>query len=111
MTKQNLLKLLKKEYATTVKVLEAYPEGKDDLKPHERSSDALKLAKTFVFEMYLLGSHVLGDAVDPQKYASYDPGTVKKALADFQKETDEVIERLEKLPEASYQREIDFAKK
>ncbi len=111
MTKKDLLTLLKKEYSTTVKVLQAYPEGKDDLKPHEKSSDALKLAKTFVFEMYLTGAYVFGDVVDRDKFSSYNPGTVKKALKDFQKETDEVIARLEKLREKDLEKEVDFGGK
>ncbi len=107
--KNDLLNLLKKEVETTIKVLNAYPEGKDDLKPHERSSDALKLAKTFVFEMYLNNGYAFGESVEPQKFMSYAPGSVKNATLDFEKESDEVIARLETISDSHFEKFIEFA--
>ena len=70
-TKEDLLKLMKKEFKTTLKVLNAYPEGKEDFKPHERSSDVMKLGSTFVFEMYLLDGYLFGGAMEPSRFMDY----------------------------------------
>ena len=79
MTKKDLLTLLKKEYSTTVKVLEAYPEGKDDLKPHDKSNNAMQIARTFVFEMYLTGAYVFGDELDRNKFKDYNPFKLRRS--------------------------------
>lgn len=43
-----------REHAVTRKVLHAYPADKADLKPHERSSSADRLAWTFVLEEMIM---------------------------------------------------------
>ena len=65
-------------------------------------------ARTFVFEMYLPGASVFGDELDRNKFKDYNSVTVKNALVDFQKETDEVKKRLEELPEENLNKTIEF---
>lgn len=48
--KQAFLDAWDRESATTLKVLRAFPAGKEDLKPHETCRSANELAWTFVFE-------------------------------------------------------------
>jgi uncharacterized damage-inducible protein DinB len=48
--KQQFLDALDREHATTVRVLRAYPSGKDDLRPHEKCKTARELAWVFVAE-------------------------------------------------------------
>ena len=43
-TKQQFLDVYKKEHATTLKVLRAFPADKAAFKPHDRSNSALQLA-------------------------------------------------------------------
>jgi uncharacterized damage-inducible protein DinB len=43
-----------REHATTMRVLRAYPEGKETLRPHEKCKDAVNLAWIFVGEMGML---------------------------------------------------------
>ncbi len=107
-TKQDLLSMMNKEFATTVKVLEAYPEGQESFKPHERSSDAMKLGKTFVFEMYLLDSYLFGHTASPSKYKDYNPTDLKAVITDFKKETGDIIEKLEKFNEKDLEKTIEF---
>ena len=108
-SKQDLLKLLKKESSTTLKVLRALPDEKNDFKPHERSSNALQLSSTFVFEMYLLKINILGEELDRSIFKSYKPDSIKTVAEDFEKETNHVISRLEQVPEVELTKTIKFA--
>lgn len=108
-SKQDLIKLSRKEFDTTIKILTAYPESQDKFTPHERSSDALKLAKTFVFELYLAATHLFGDEMDSSRFGSYNPESVKTVIADFKKEVAIYFERLEGLPEDQLNRTVEFA--
>lgn len=107
--KNDLIQLLKKEFATTEKVMRAYPSDQLGLKPHERSSDAKKLMSTFVFEMYLLAMYVLGEELDINKFKSYDPEHMDALIANFKKETEMVIEGIEKLADADLKKTTTFA--
>lgn len=99
---------MKKEFKTTLKVLNAYPEDKHDFKPHERSSDTMKLASTFVFEMYLLDGYLFGAEISPTKFKEYKPDGIKSVIADFKKETDAIIEKLEVMDEKDLKKTIEF---
>ena len=107
-SKEALLKTLKKETATTLKVLKAYPEDMNDFKPHERSSDIKKLASTFVFEMYLLEMYLFGDALDRSKFQTYQPENVQTAAEDFEKEFSRVITRFEQMAEEDLSKTVNF---
>jgi uncharacterized damage-inducible protein DinB len=107
-TKKDLLTLMKKEFATTEKVLNAYPSDKHDFKPHEKSQEAIRLASTFVFEMYLLGIYLFTDELDRNKFKDYKPASMKEVIGDFKKETESVVERLEALDEGALNKTIEF---
>jgi len=50
---QRLIDSMEREYATTLKVLRAYPEAKADLRPHAKCKTASELAWIFVIEQGL----------------------------------------------------------
>ena len=110
-SKQDLVTLARKEFETTYKVLCAFPDDKDDFKPHERSSDALKLVSTFVFEMYLTDAHLFGEKTDPSKFKDYKPQQVKKAREDFDNEAKNILGKLEKMDDIELGQVIGFAGK
>jgi uncharacterized damage-inducible protein DinB len=110
-TKQDLLELAKKEYTTTVRMLKAFPAEKGDFKPHERSQEAVRLASTFIFEMYLCAMHLFGDIVDRSKFQNYKPANMDEAIKDFEKESADMIARLEALPEKDLEKTVEFAGK
>lgn len=110
-TKQDLIEFAKKEYATTLRVLRAFPEEKGDFKPHERSQEALRLASTFIFEMYLCAGYLFGEQVDRSKFQTYKPASMKVAIADFEKESSAMLARLEAFPEADLAKTVEFAGK
>jgi len=107
--KQELLKLFKKEFATTLRVMRAFPENKLDFAAHERSSNARKIMSTFVFEMYLIESYVFGKDIDRSMFKSYAPDSVQKLAADFEAQSANVISKLETLPEIEMSKEVEFA--
>ena len=108
-SKQDLITLLKREFSTTLRVLKAYPQDKNDFKPHERSSNVLALTSTFVFELYLLDMHLFGDALDRSIFQKYHPDNIETVVNDFEKKCAQVIERLEKMPEGDLNKTVSFA--
>ena len=107
--KDSLLKFARKEFATTLKVLNAFPQEKKDFKPHERSSSALGLISTFIFEMYLVRMYVLGDPVDPSIFKTYKPDGVAAVISDFESEIAQMIAGLDRLSEADLSKTVTFA--
>lgn len=104
-SKQDLLKLGQKEFATTLKVLKSFPSDRKDFRPHERSSDAMKLTSTFVLEMYLLNGYLFGDPIDR---SLFKPESLEAIIKDFEKESSHVLSRLQDLPEAELGKTIQF---
>jgi uncharacterized damage-inducible protein DinB len=108
-SKQDFLKMYQKEFATTIKVMKAFPENKLDFSPHERSSTAKVLMSTFIFEMYLLELHIFGKQMDNSAFQSYSPGNLQTLIADFEKESNFVISKLQDLPEKDLTKTVEFA--
>ncbi len=107
--KQDLLKIYKKEFTTTLRVMRAFPEGKLEFSPHERSSNAKKLMSTFVFEMYLLGIHIFGKEYGNNKFKDYNPASLQTLISDFENESTLILSNLEKLPDKDLSKNIEFA--
>jgi uncharacterized damage-inducible protein DinB len=107
-SKQDLAALFKKETATTLKVLRAFPADQNDFKPHERASDILKLTSTFVFEMYLATAYFFGEEIDRSKFQTYKPENIGVVIEDFEKETTEVLRRMEAMDEADLAKTCEF---
>jgi len=105
--KKQFLDVYKKEHATTLKVLNAFPPSQASYKPHERSNSALKLAWTFVAEnnmalQSLSGPLNLG-AGFPQP-----PATLGEVIAAYEMSAKNLISTLEKTPESRLGETIDF---
>lgn len=107
--KQYLLQMFKKETATTLKVMQAFPEDKLAFKPHERSSNARKVMSTFVFEMYLIRSYVFEEDFDRSVFQTYAPDKLSTIISDFEKETSNVAPKIEKLSETDLIKPVEFA--
>jgi hypothetical protein len=107
--KQDLLKLAKKEFATTLKVLKSYPPERIDFRPHERSSDVIKLTSTFVFEMHLLSMNIFGDTIDRSLFITYRPQRFKTLIEDFEAEASRFLSRFEQFPEDDLYKNVKFA--
>lgn len=107
-SKKDLVQLLQKEFATTARVLKAYPANKDEFSPHERSSNAIKLTSTFVFEMYLLEKYIFGEEIDPSRFKTYRPDSVSQIAEDFEREASRVLSRFQELTETDMNKSVSF---
>jgi uncharacterized damage-inducible protein DinB len=108
-SKEDLLKIFRKEFTTTSKVMRAFPENKLDFTPHERSSKAKSIMATFVFEMYLMELNVFGKKIENSKFQSYSPDNLNTILSDFQKETENIISALQTLSDNEMKKQVEFA--
>lgn len=110
-SKNDLLAILEKEFATTQKVLKAYPAAQNDFKPHEKSLTAVKLATTFVFELYLM-EHALGAPLDSSVFSTYQPNSMTEVIAEFTKLTTAFTEKLSSVTnEEQLSATVEFAGK
>ncbi len=107
-TIDEILKLYKKEFATTLKVMRAYPENKLDFKPHERSQSAAKIMSTFVVEMFLIKSYVFGENFD-RDYFRNPPVDLNILIKDFEKQTSAVISKLQNISGDEMGKTVEFA--
>jgi uncharacterized damage-inducible protein DinB len=110
-TKQDLLIIYKKEFATTLRVIKAFPGDKLDFAPHDRSQNARRLMSTFIFEMYLLKMIAFGKEADRSVFKTYSPNSIETIAADFEKETSEIISILENIDEEMLGKTVEFAGK
>jgi uncharacterized damage-inducible protein DinB len=108
-TKDNLIRLFKKEFATTVKVLNAYPEEKLDFTPHERSQTAGKILSTFVLEMFLIEFYVFGDPIERSLFQTYSPDGLQTIISDFKKHAELVLSKIENFSDADMNKILEFA--
>jgi len=108
-SKEDLTSLFKKEFATTLRVMRAYPADQMKFAPHERSQPAKRLMATFVFEMYLLRSFIFGEKVDRSAFQQYAKETLEELIADFEKETTMVIDRMQDVGENDLNKKVEFA--
>ena len=90
----DLLKIFRKEFATTLKVMRAFPENKLDFSPHERSSKAKSIMSTFIFEMYLMELNVFGKKIENSTFQTYSQDNLQKILEDFENESKDVVSNL-----------------
>jgi uncharacterized damage-inducible protein DinB len=64
---------------------------------------------TFVFEMYLLRSFILGETVDRSAFQQYSKENLDELIADFESETSTVIDRIQNLSDADLSKTVQFA--
>jgi uncharacterized damage-inducible protein DinB len=76
--KEQILNFRKLEFATTLRVLRAYPEERLDLKPAEKSRTARELIQTLVREEFICRGAMRGDI-----YANDAPERLPEGLDDL----------------------------
>ena len=108
-SKEDLEKLFKKEFATTLKVMRSFPGNKLDYTPHERSQTAKRVMTTFVFEMFLMESYVFGENVDRTIFQNYAPNELQTLISDFEKQSSTVISKLQNLSDEGLSKVVEFA--
>ncbi len=106
----DLLTILEKEFATTLKVMHAFPVEKSDFKPHDKSLTAIKLVSIFVFELYLM-DYALGGPLDPSMFGTYQPSSVDDVITEFTKLTTFFVEKLRSSTDEQMSNTVEFAGK
>jgi uncharacterized damage-inducible protein DinB len=104
--KEQFLGALEREFATTMKVLKAFPTAKADLKPHPTCRSAKDLAWAFVFEqkgseMALDGAMDLGKMPKP-------PDSLQDVIATYEEAHKGFVERIKQTPEAELNGTVKF---
>ena len=93
----DVLSLRRREFATTLNVLKAYPEDKADLRPADKSRTAAELATTLAVEERVISGLLAGVAAGPDLWKIERPSTMAAIIAMWQEAVganDAIIARL-----------------
>lgn len=83
--KQMFLGIWDKEFQTTLKVIKAYPENRQDFKPHEIARSAKDIVNTFISEERVgINGVVTGNMGTPDM--SNLPTNIKEAISIYEKD-------------------------
>lgn len=104
--KESFLNTWQREFKTTMKVLKAYPQGKESFKPHERSKSAHELAWNFVVEEAVMNS-ALDGKIDFQNIPK-PPDKFSDILQSYEKSHDKIFERVKNTPDEHLNKTIQF---
>jgi uncharacterized damage-inducible protein DinB len=93
----DVLSLRRREFATTLNVLRAYPDDKCEMRPAAKSKTAAELACTLAVEERIVGGLLAGVAASPELWKFERPTRLPEIIALWQKsvaENDAIIEKL-----------------
>lgn len=105
--RKQFLDALRREHATTLKVLRAFPADKSDFKPHETSNRARDLAFTFVLEQRLL-ERALTDQLKMGGGWPKTPDDYNAIVDDFEREFAELCRVIEEATDERWARPVQF---
>ena len=105
--KQQFLDVYRKEHATTLKVLKAFPPDQAGYRPHERSSTALELAWRFVVENNVAGAALHGP-LDLSGGFPPAPATFAEVIAAYESSANDLMAGLDQTPESRLGETVNF---
>jgi uncharacterized damage-inducible protein DinB len=105
--REQILNLREFEFATTMRVLKAYPEDKLDMRPAEKSRSATELIRTFVAEEYVCGAAMRGEPIGAHAGQSL-PDNLNDLLETFDRVHKEVQNLIARAPDETMDRVTDF---
>lgn len=103
--KDQFVATLERESHTTLQVMKAFPAGRMDFKPAEKSSDAAKLMWTFVLELGAMQG-ALDGAIDFSKLAAPHPASHADIVAVYEAEVAKALARVRAATDAELARMI-----
>jgi len=106
--KQAFLNAWEREAATTLKVLRAYPGGKEDLKPAASCRSAKDLAWTFVFEGVAGSQAVQGEMKFPPPNMPPMPTTWQGMVTEVEKALQVMSDKVRKVDDAQLNTTVKF---
>lgn len=105
--KDQFIQNWEREFQTTMKILNAYPENQLDFKPHERSRSARELAWVFNIEENTLIDGTIKGNVDFSNMPK-PPSTLKEIVSTYEKNHHANVERVKNMSEQDYNSMIKF---
>ncbi len=105
--KDMFLQTFQRECQTTLKLLKAYPAGKGDMKPHEKSRSARDLAWTFVMEQGVVDMCLKGK-IDFTKASPPAPGNYTDIITAFENAYRDTVASVTKTSEDDLNQTIQF---
>ena len=105
--KEQILGIREFEFATTMRVLKAYPEDKLDMRPAEKSRSARELITTLIGEEYVCGEVMRGEELYAHRGRDW-PDSLNEMLELFNQVHNEVQATIANSPDAELKRVVDF---
>ena len=105
--REQILNVRALEFATTMRVLKAYPEAKLEMRPAEKSRSARELIGTFIAEEYVCGAAIRGEPIGGHSAQSL-PENLKDLLEVFNRIHNEVQHEIAQAADEGMDRETDF---
>ena len=93
--KREFLERFRREMATTLAVMRAFPADQAEFRPHERSATAMRLIHTFAFENYGLLEASKGDFKIPPDFPG-PPPTLAEAVDAYERGAKKAIAAIER---------------
>ncbi len=105
--KDTYLQVWDREHNTTLKILRAFPTGKPDLKPAEKSRTAKELAWTFVIEQSTLIDGVINGHVDFENMPM-TPASLQETITKFESDYPRLVNKIKAMSDTDWNSSIDF---
>ena len=97
-----------REFQTTLKVLQAYPEDKMNMKPAEKSRTAAELAMIMAVEEHVITSLIHTGATNLELLNPKLPASMKAIIAEWQQAVSENNALLAKLASEKFEKPVHF---
>ncbi|HLC78660.1 MAG TPA: DinB family protein [Candidatus Nanoarchaeia archaeon] len=105
--KEQFLSTREQEFKTTLKVLKAYPQHRQNFKPHEISMSAKDLAWLFAAEESVVIPGVIAGNIEWNKMPKA-PETMEEAISELEKVHHKMTQTLKDTPEESLKGTMEF---
>lgn len=101
------IKRWEREFATTLKVLKAYPSSKSELQPHPKCASARELAWRIASEEPLFVNGSLTGTFDFMGMPKC-PATLEEVIASYEKNHGQLVEKLRRSTDADFEKLVKF---
>ena len=91
------VQLWEREFETTLRVLRAYPSGKEDFRPAEKSATAKGLVWTMVIEQHMTAAIASGGIDFSKGFPKMPDGTVADLISALEKAHGEAVAKVKSL--------------
>lgn len=102
------LDTLKREHATTMKVLRAFPADQAEFRPHPRSNSARTLAWTFVIEQIMLALALKGELRLGAGQIPQDPPAFPQVLERYEQDFASLVKQIDGMSADDWKGTIKF---